>query len=303
MKTKFTKTSVVLIALAIFTLNMSSCKDELPKIIEEGTTGSLLWKFTDDGVLIISGIGRMPDYKYDYELQLTNTPWYSYRDAIKTVVIHNGVISIGNRAFAGCSYLSSATIPNSVISIGDYAFSSCIGLTSINIPDSITSIGVQTFSNCYKLKEITFPSSIANIGNWAFLNCYTLKRITLPNSLEIIENYAFVNCSGLENIIIPNNVESIGTAAFVNCSGLKNVIISNNVKRIGGIAFAGCSGLTEMVVKAMVPPIIDSNIFDFLTVVGSEVNHNISVYVPQESLELYKNAKVWKELNLQGKVF
>ena len=65
----------------------------------------------------------------------------SYKGDDKTVVIPDGVTSIGNGAFRGCSSLKSITIPNSVTSIGDGAFKDCTSLTSITIPNSVTFIG------------------------------------------------------------------------------------------------------------------------------------------------------------------
>ncbi|MBR2237995.1 MAG: leucine-rich repeat domain-containing protein [Prevotella sp.] len=45
---------------------------------------------------------------------------------INDLLIPNSVTSIGDRAFYGCSGLTSVTIPNSVTSIGDGAFLNCI---------------------------------------------------------------------------------------------------------------------------------------------------------------------------------
>ena len=64
------------------------------------------------------------------------------------IIIPNGVKSIGNGAFGGCTSLTSIEIPDSVKSIGNYAFWECTSLTSIEIPDSVKSIGNYAFDNC-----------------------------------------------------------------------------------------------------------------------------------------------------------
>ena len=68
--------------------------------------------------------------------------------------IPNGVTSIENHAFYGCTSPTSIEIPNSVTSIGDKAFYGCTSLTSIEIPDSVTSLGTEVFRGCTNLKEI-----------------------------------------------------------------------------------------------------------------------------------------------------
>lgn len=66
----------------------------------------------------------------------------------ESVVIPDGVTSIGEYAFRHCSSLSSLVIPDSVTSIECYAFSGCESLSSIVIPDSVTSIGYHAFASC-----------------------------------------------------------------------------------------------------------------------------------------------------------
>ena len=91
-----------------------------------GTCGdNVTWTLDASGTLTISGKGAMADY------YIFSVPWYDTRSQVKTVIIKNGVTSIGNCAFADCSSLTSATIPNSVTSIGNGAFSSCSSLTDV----------------------------------------------------------------------------------------------------------------------------------------------------------------------------
>ena len=85
-----------------------------------GTCGpDLRWYLTDNGVLTISGKGKMNDYSFD-----NRSPWYKYD--IKRIIIGDGVTTIGEFAFTNCSTLTSVTIPNSVTEIGEFAFNNCI---------------------------------------------------------------------------------------------------------------------------------------------------------------------------------
>ncbi|MDO4963634.1 MAG: leucine-rich repeat domain-containing protein [bacterium] len=52
---------------------------------------------------------------------------------LTSVVMQNGITSIGNSAFANCTNLSNVQIPLSVTSIGESAFAACSNLTQINI--------------------------------------------------------------------------------------------------------------------------------------------------------------------------
>ncbi len=85
-----------------------------------GTAGwTVTWELDDSGTLTFGGKGYMYSYGASYA---PTAPWHDYADSIKTVVIGNGILSIGQRAFEGCSKLTSVTIPDSVKSIDSHAF-------------------------------------------------------------------------------------------------------------------------------------------------------------------------------------
>ena len=104
---------------------------------------NILWKISNS-VLTISGSGKMSNYK------TSSSPWSFCSKAISTVIIENGITSIGSLAFSGCSSLNSITIPSSVISISLLAFSNCRSLKSVIILNSegFIKIHFNAFNGC-----------------------------------------------------------------------------------------------------------------------------------------------------------
>ena len=68
-------------------------------------------------------------------------------NASGSIIIPDGVTSIGDSAFTYCSSLKSIVIPDGVTGIGSNAFAHCSSLESIVIPDGITSIVKSAFSS------------------------------------------------------------------------------------------------------------------------------------------------------------
>ena len=251
-----------------------------PGTVQTGTCGdNLTWTLDDEGVLTISGTGKMDDYDSTYNSDMgsyvTTASWGS---APKQVVIKNGVTSIGQFAFYNCSSLTNVTIPNSVTSIGDNAFSYCRSLPDATIPDGLISIGSYSFDNCSSLTSVTIPSSVTSIGHHAFEGCSNLTSInvasanndycsdngvlynkaktellrlpggfqgafSIPSGVTSIGYDAFSMCEGLTSVTIPDTVISIYDNAFDGCNSLTNVMIPSSVTSIGDRAFDDCSSL------------------------------------------------------------
>ncbi len=278
--------------------------------------------------LTIQGNGPMSDYSSDRDV-----PWYYYHGYITTVMIDDGVTSIGYQAFYNCAVLTSVTIPNSVTFIGSRAFFNCYGLTSIDIPNSVTFIGSSAFYGCKGLTSVivengnnkydsrnncnaiietatnelilgcsttVIPNSVTAIGNGAFQDCYGLTSITIPNSVTSIGYAAFRGCSGLTSVSIPNSVTSIGNGAFQGCSGLTSVTIGNSVTTIGGHVFASCEKLTTVNAMMTNPPEIVKSVFGY----DDNIYQKAALYVPVGCKDIYSNTEGWKNfVNIEEKDF
>ncbi len=90
-----------------------------------------------------------------------------------------GLTSIGQSAFDGCSGLTSVTLPEGLTSIGDEAFYDCSGLTSVTLPEGLTSIGDEAFAYCDGLTSVTLPQGLTSIGEAAFYGCSGLTSTYL----------------------------------------------------------------------------------------------------------------------------
>ena len=161
------------------------------------------WSFdSETGELTISGTGDMYDY-YEYDQEMYNSP-FAQQSNIKSVIIAEGVTSIGNCAFAQCYGLTSVTIGNSVTSIGDSAFF-CSSLTSIEIPNSVTSIGYSAFFYCTSLTKV----NICSIEAW----CGILFANDTSNPIYYAHSL-YLNDELITDLVIPNGVKSIAEKAF-----------------------------------------------------------------------------------------
>ena len=269
---------------------------------QSGTCGdNLTWELnTETGVLTISGTGAMADYTYN------TMPWYKYCSSIQSVIITDGVTSIGKNAFYDCSSLASITIPNSVTSIGEWAFAWCSSLTSVTIPNSVTEVGGGIFCGCSNLEFIVLSENITILyslydssARYGFFSgCSSLKSVTIPNSVTSIGELAFQNCSSLTSITIPNSVTSIGYYAFGGCSSLTSITIPNSVTSIGERAFADCSSLNLINVDINNPNYcsIDGVLFnkDKTTLIQYPIGNNRSEYtIPNSVTSIGEWAFAW----------
>lgn len=169
-------------------------KEEIAGGICGADGDNLTWSLSCDGTLTISGTGEMMNFNNN-DLQ-----WLLSRSLIRTVVIEEGVTSIGTWAFKGCTNLEHVEIPSSVTNIGERAFIWAYGLESIHIPEGVVTIEKRVFEGCNNLENITLPNTLESIGTYCFLNCTSLREITIPNSVSEIRSNALKTCTALTDI-------------------------------------------------------------------------------------------------------
>ena len=153
----------------------------------------------------------------------------------------DGIESIGEKAFYGCTGLEVVYIPDSVTSIGSRAFYKCTAIKTLVLGNGLTSIPDYAFYNCSALENLIIPDSVTNIGAYAFRGCNALKALHLGSSVTSIGKFAFMGAENLQTLVIPKSVTSIGMHAFRGMTRVKSVSIPATVQTIEGHAFYGAA--------------------------------------------------------------
>ncbi len=113
------------------------------------------------------------------------------------------VLGILDGAFFNQKGITRVYLLNGLISIGNEAFSGCSALTKIEIPETVTHIGKYAFRDCYDLEELTLNEGLLSIGERAFEDCVALTEVFIPESVTVIEASAFAGC---DNLVIKTTI-------------------------------------------------------------------------------------------------
>lgn len=191
-------------------------------LIASGNYGeNITWEIHNDWKLVVNGSGDMVDFT---QAESSNREWHPYKKDVTSVIIGEGITSIGDSAFFGFENLVCAHLPDGVVRIGSRAFDTCRKLVNINIPSSVHLFETECFNACN-----------------------SLNNFKIPDGVILIPTYMFQN-TALESIVIPDRVTTI-FPAFARCSKLKSVVIGKNVKDIWGGAFLQCASLDTVFYK------------------------------------------------------
>ena len=126
---------------------------------------------------------------------------------IKKVIIHEGVDTIGEKAFMDCFNIKEVVFPRSLKHIGPSAFHGCQNILKMNLEDTqVTRIRANTFENS--------------------LNFRFGPILLLPTCLKHIEEGAFKNTGGFSKVLFPKTLISIGEEGFY-ASSLRELLFES----------------------------------------------------------------------------
>ena len=289
------------------------CATRFDAIIFFNTPGLKNIYCSDNNTAFASEDGIL--YSKDKSVLISYTPG---REAF-AYEVPSFVKKLGKRSFM-YSALEEVTIPGNVEEIGEDAFCNNANLTSINLNEGLRTLRLGAFTSCTALSEIMLPASLETIEGAVFFDCSALSSIgideanpyfvtkdgilysrdlkrficlpsgmpvedfTIPESVETMEAYCCSGHASLVTVIVPKNVTTIGENAFSYCPNMIGCVIEENVDSIGQTIFAGCEKMENVFMLAKTP----AKHVHQLGIYSDELYDHGMLYVPQESLDLYK---------------
>ena len=204
--------------------------EDIGDIVAAGQCGeNVFYAMYSNGKVLLKGTGDTYDYGSS-----NRSPFYR-NDDVKSVVISEGVTSVGDDLFIRCLNLESASLPTTVTSIGSTAFmpaDETMGaagkLTSITIPHAVTAIGGGCFWGA-ALTSLTIPPNVATVGNYACRDCTRLTTVRYEGS--VIGGYMFGSCTALNSFTIANTVTRIGEHCFNYCGNLETITYEGSLEQ------------------------------------------------------------------------
>ena len=230
-------------------------------------------------------------YTATEKLQLTEYNWYN-----DPVIWDSEILSHNFNEETGQGVI---VFKDEITTIHKWAFWDQYALTSITIPNSVKEIEEVAF-NCENITRF-YGNHTSENGSYVSANNHFIAfapkhhstTCIIPDNITTIDRAAFWQCDNLQTILIPDSVTTIGADAFTYCDNLQQITIPENVTSIGWGAFYSCYSLEKVYCKAVIPPSIVTEYSSWYAFSGNA--HNRKIYVPNGSVELYKNADGWKD--------
>ena len=262
------------------------------------------------------------------------------RVAMTSIVLPEGLKTIGVSAFEECHQLADVAFPSTLRDIGNYAFRRCRALQSVVLSGcSDLIVGSDAFYGCTAMSELLLGEGLQGLGDGAFGGCDALTSVVLPDRLQSIGNSVFSNCESLQSVILPEGLQSIGDYAFAYCplqsivlpeglqtigdnafesTTLQSVVLPEGLQSIGNGAFYWCLALESVTLPSTLQSLgggafLDCPLKDVTSLAAvppvmeegdsfdEDTYATATLHVPSNAVDDYQAAEYWKQfLNIEG---
>ena len=238
--------------------------------------------------------------------------------SLTSITIPNSVTSIGNYAFYGCSSLEEVIFNAENYEGYSYVntFGGCTALRKLTIGENVSDLpkifsygefeelvlnaeNGANFSSelveCTGLKIMTIGVNVNSLpSKHHFSSCVDLEELNFnsKNDLKMDDvngESFFKDHNQLSNVTFGDNVKVVPANMFRDCGSLMSVKLGKSVETVSDNAFNGCYNIRTVVSKNTTPPTCGNNVF------YNVKTEACPLYVPTESLSLYKKAFVWRD--------
>jgi len=153
--------------------------------------------------------------------------------AMEKVTFTGSWIKIPDVAFNGSLGLKTVVLPEGITTIGVNAFIGCISLDTINFPGTLKTIEAAAFNGCPSLADVTFPEGFETLGASAFAGA-GFSEVVLPTTITDIGGGAFQLCPQLKKLVVLNPAAVFGIM----------VVDTTDINSDGIYGFAGSTAQT-----------------------------------------------------------
>lgn len=250
-----------------------------------------------------SGCTSFTEFSFPNSLKEPGSLTFSNCTNLNKVIIGTGLNYLDPEIFKGCPVLYDFTFLD-----GDEYWDSRYGVGNLGIfcayPIKNLYLGrnhnyvtqyysKQPFSGSETLTNVTFGNKITEIQPWAFHLCKSISQITFSDNLEKIGAGAFYGNKSLKILDFPASLKEIDERAFCDCDSLTDIILPEHFERADGVLASGIwswnTGIINITSLNHTPPSISDEAF------GWKAYDNAIVYVPEQSVELYKTTFPWSK--------
>lgn len=153
--------------------------------------------------------------------------YYAFKDCdLTSIIIPDGVKTIGYRAFESCNNLIDITIPDSVVKIEYNPFQDTPWFNKKHEENLLVIVNSILIDGKICNGDVVIPENVTQIGDGAFSGS-NINSITIPDSVISIGDCAFGYCNNLLSVIIPKNVQVCNTDTFYYCENLNEITFLN----------------------------------------------------------------------------